>query len=180
MKSSSRYLPLVAVLAAMSLLLELYVHFPVLPAADFLLYSPGDVPIILAAIMIGPTAGLACAFVNATLFVLLTGQGGPWGGLMHFISSGGMAFVIGLLAKKSDNKWPAMIAGVATRVGLMIPLNMLITPIYTGAPLSVIMKMIVPAIIPFNIIHGGLNTVLSSLVLKALPASVIAQIKGRA
>ena len=99
---------------------------------------------------------------------------------MHFISSGGMAFVIGLLAKKSDNKWPAMIAGVATRVGLMIPLNMLITPIYTGAPLSVIMKMIVPAIIPFNIIHGGLNTVLSSLVLKALPASVIAQIKGRA
>ncbi len=166
-------LPLVAILAAMSLLLELYVHFPVLPAASFLLYSPGDVPIILAAILVNPLAGVACAFVNATLFVLLTGQGGPWGALMHFISSGGMALVIGLLRRKTGKTWPVMCAGVATRVALMVPLNMLITPIYMGVPLHVVTGMIVPVIIPFNIIHGGLNTVLCYFLLRALPTHLL-------
>ncbi len=175
-RSNPRRLPLVAVLAAMSLVLELYVHFPVLPSADFLLYSPGDLPIILAAILIGPSAGAASAFVNATLFVLLTGKGGPWGGLMHFISSGGMALVIGLIARRSDKKWVAMMAGIATRVILMVPLNMLITPIYTGAPLPVVMKMIVPVIIPFNIIHAGLNTTLCYFVMKVLPSSILTRI----
>ncbi|MGI6642606.1 MAG: ECF transporter S component [Bacillota bacterium] len=175
--SDLKRLALVGVLAAMSLVLELFVHFPLLPSADFLLYSPGDVPIILAAVLIGPAAGLTAAFINASLFVLLTGKGGPWGALMHFASSGGMALVIGWVSRKTDKRWIPMIAGVATRVILMVPLNMLITPIYTGASSSVVMKMIVPAIIPFNFIHAGINTILSCIVMKVLPSKVLDQFR---
>lgn len=176
-----RYAPLVlgGILAGMSLVLELFVHFPVLAAAPFLLYSPGDLPIIVAAVVVGPFAGVAAAFINATLFVVFTGQGGPWGAFMHFIASGGMAMVIGFLWKKTGKLHLAMLAGILTRAALMIPLNLLVTPIYTGAPRAVVMNMIVPVIIPFNLVHAGLNTVLSYALLRALPERLIAGLGTR-
>lgn len=170
-------LPLLGILTAMSLVLELLVHFPVLAAAPYLLYSPGDVPIILASVIVGPAAGVAAAFGNATLFVLLTGQGGPWGGLMHFISSGGMAFVIGWITKKTGRTHVAMLAGVLTRIALMVPFNLLITPIYTGLSRSEVATMIIPVIVPFNIIHAGLNTVLSLALLKTLPTKLMGRLR---
>ncbi len=176
-----KHLPLVlsGILAGMSLVLEVFVHFPVLAAAPFLLYSPGDLPIIVAAVVVGPLAGVAAALVNATLFVVLTGQGGPWGALMHFIASGGMAWVIGYLWRKSGKLHLSMVAGILTRVALMVPLNLVITPIYTGAPRAVVMGMIVPVIIPFNLIHAGLNTVVSYALIKGLPQRVTAALGGR-
>jgi len=176
-----KHLPLVltGILAGMSLILEIFVHFPILSAAPFLLYSPGDLPIIVASVVVGPIAGAAAAFVNATLFVVFTGQGGPWGAFMHFVASGGMAMVIGCLAKKTGMLHFSMLAGILTRVALMVPLNMVVTPIYTGAPRAVVMKMIVPVIVPFNLIHAGINTVVSYAVLKGLPRRVTAAITGR-
>lgn len=162
-------LPLVGILAAMSLCLEIFVHFPVLAAAPYLLYSPGDLPIIIAAIVVGPSAGVATAFVNAAVFSLLMGKGGPWGMLMHFIASGGMAFVIGLSYSRSKKLGPALSLGVLTRMALMAPLNILITPLYTGATTQQVMKLIVPVIIPFNLIHGGINSALTFVLMKAAP-----------
>ena len=176
-----RHLPLVltGILAAMSLMLEIFVHFPILPGAEFLLYSPGDLPIIVASVVVGPVAGALAALINSVLFVALTGQGGPWGAFMHFVASGGMALVIGYLAKKTGKLHVSMLAGIATRVALMVPLNLLVTPIYTGAPRAVVMGMIVPIIIPFNLIHAGINTALSFAVLKGFPKKPLAGIGGR-
>jgi riboflavin transporter FmnP len=120
----------------------------------------------VASVVVGPVAGALAALINSVLFVALTGQGGPWGAFMHFVASGGMALVIGYLAKKTGKLHVSMLAGIATRVALMVPLNLLVTPIYTGAPRAVVMGMIVPIIIPFNLIHAGINTALSFAVLK--------------
>ena len=106
-------------------------HFPVLPAAPYLLYSPGDLPIIIAALVFGPIPGVLTALVNSALFVLLTGEGGPWGALMHFIASGGMAAVIGMMENRFGKTHFSLLSGVATRIALMIPANFLVTPIYT-------------------------------------------------
>ena len=180
MNRRSHPLVLTGILAGMSLALELFVHFPVLPAARFLLYSPGDLPIIVASVLVGPLSGVAAAFINATLFVVFTGEGGPWGAFMHFVASGGMALIIGYLAKKTGALHFSMLAGILTRVALMVPLNLVVTPIYMGVPRAVVAQMIVPVIIPFNLIHAGLNTVLSYAVLKALPGKAAAAAGSRA
>lgn len=164
-----------AILAAMSLVLEVFVHFPVLPQAPYLLYSPGDLPIIAAAMLYGPLSGLAAAFVNATLFVVLTGQGGPWGALMHFVASGGMAMAIGLVSSRKNTSLYIVPVGVATRVALMIPLNLVVTPIYTGLPPHVVRSMIVPVVIPFNVIHAGINTVVAWALFRTLPHAALAK-----
>ena len=168
-----KHLPLVltGILAGMSLALEVFVHFPILPAAPFLLYSPGDLPIIVASV--------AVALVNSVLFAMLTGEGGPWGAIMHFVASGGMALVIGYLAKRTGKLHIPMLAGVLTRVLLMIPLNLLITPIYTGTPRNIVAGMIVPVIVPFNLIHAGINTIISYALVKLLPKRTLASVGAR-
>lgn len=166
-----------SLLSAISLILEIYVHFPVLPAAPFLLYSPGDLPIIVASLILGPISGVFAAFVNATLFAVITGQGGPWGAFMHFIASGGMTAVIGLIAKKKGNLLTAFASGILTRVALMVPLNLVVTPIFMGVPRSVVVQMILPVIVPFNLIHAGVNSLLAYPVIKALSKRVTTNFK---
>ncbi len=168
-----RNMTLVGILSAISLALELLIHFPVLAQAPYLLVSPGDLPMFIAAMVIEPLAGVVCAFINATLFVVLTGQGGPWGALMHFIASGAMAFIIGRIYKNTGKTLPALGAGILTRIALMVPLNLAITPLYTGMPREAVMKMIVPVVIPFNTIHALFNATLCYIVLKALPEKVV-------
>ncbi|MGI6628218.1 MAG: ECF transporter S component [Bacillota bacterium] len=168
-----------AILAAMSLVLELYVHFPILPAAPYLLYSPGDLPIIIGALVFGPIPGVLSALVNSVLFLLLTGEGGPWGALMHFVASGGMAAVIGTMEKRSGKTHLSLLSGIVTRIALMIPANLVVTPIYTGLSVSVIAKLIVPVIIPFNILHAGINCALAYPLLSALPKTITQRFRTR-
>jgi riboflavin transporter FmnP len=162
----------------MSLVFELTLAFPY-PPATFLELAPGDVPTVVAAVLIGPLSGGVCALVNAVLYAAVTGRGGPWGILMHFIASGGMAVVIGILAKRTRNLHVPMIAGILTRVALMVPFNMLVTPIYLGVPRPTVLSMIVPVIVPFNLAHAGLNTLASYVVLRALPEKATAGIRGQ-
>jgi riboflavin transporter FmnP len=175
-----KYLPLVltAVLAAMSFVFELTLAFS-FPPAPFLKLAPGDVPTIVAAVLLGPFSGAACALVNSVLFAAVTGEGGPWGILMHFIASGGMAVVIGVLARKTRHLHLPMVAGIITRVALMVPFNLLVTPIYMGVSRQTVLAMIVPVIVPFNLAHAGLNTLVSYAVLRALPDKAAAGVRGR-
>jgi len=170
LNSPTSRIVLTGLMAALALLLELFVHFPMF--AEYLLYSPGDVPVIVASAVLGPAAGVMAAFIKAALFVILTGKGGPLGGLMHFVASGGMVLVLGLLTRKTKTPtWVLVPAAIVTRVALMIPMNLLITPIYTGLPALLIAKTLVPVVIPFNTVHAGINTGLSLIVLKILPES---------
>jgi hypothetical protein len=61
----------------------------------------------------------------------------------------------------------------------MVPFNLLVTPIYLGVPRQTVLSMIVPVIVPFNVAHAGLNTVVAYIVLRALPEKVAAGIKGQ-
>ncbi|MGQ9748042.1 MAG: ECF transporter S component, partial [Candidatus Caldatribacteriaceae bacterium] len=45
-------------LGGLSLVLSLLVHFPLIPQAPFLLYDPGDVPILVASFKFGPGLGI--------------------------------------------------------------------------------------------------------------------------
>lgn len=171
LNSPANRIVLTGLMAALALLLELFVHIPMF--AEYLLYSPGDVPVIVTSVVLGPAAGVMAAFAKAALFVILTGKGGPLGGLMHFVASGGMVLVLGLLTRKiKAATWVLVPAAIVTRVALMIPMNLLITPIYTGLPVSLVAKTLVPVVIPFNTVHAGINTVLSLIVLKILPENL--------
>lgn len=54
---------------------------------------------------------------------------------------------------------------------VMIPLNLIFTGIFMGTGVEMVVKMLIPAIIPFNLIKAGLNSVLTFLLF--IPVSKI-------
>jgi len=160
------------VFAAFSIALELFIHFPIIPAAPFLLYAPGDLPMLFAAIIISPIAGLLVAATTSILFVIITGQGGPWGMLMHFLASGLFVIVASYVFNtfKKKNKTDiylliaALVIGTLSRAAIMIPANLLITPIYLKVKVEIVRNMLLPAIIPFNLIYGSINTAVFAII----------------
>ena len=161
-----------AMFAALSIVLVAFIHFPFpfLPGAQFLEYDPADVPILIGTFAFGPLAGLLLTLVVSVVQGITVSAGsGPWGILMHFVATGSMAAVAGFIYRKFHSMRGAIAAlgfGALTMTVVMIPLNLLITPIYTGASVQVVAGMLLPAIIPFNLIKSVVNCVITFIVYK--------------
>lgn len=161
-----------AMFAALSIVLVSFIHFPFpfLPGAQFLEYDPADVPILIGTFAFGPAAGLLLTLVVSIVQGITVSAGsGPWGILMHFVATGSMAAVAGLVYKKFHSFKGAIAAlgfGALTMTVVMIPLNLIITPIYTGASVQFVAGMLLPAIIPFNLIKSVVNCIITFIVYK--------------
>ena len=59
-----------------------------------------------------------------------------------------------------------LIAGVLCMTAIMILWNWLITPLYMKVPRDVVVKMLIPTFLPFNLVKGGINASLAMLLYK--------------
>ncbi|MDD4029291.1 MAG: ECF transporter S component [Caldisericia bacterium] len=166
MKKSVQLFSVIGVLISLSVVFELLIAFPILPNASFLLYSPGDLPLLFIGYFFGPFFGILGSAIKSILFILFRPDGnGLWGMVMHFLASSTFVLVFSGIArrKQKGSIWIGLILGTLARAGMMIPANILITPIYLNVPVEVVKKMLLPAIIPFNIFHSGINSILFTL-----------------
>ena len=165
-----QWLVKMALLTALSLVLMYVVRFPIFPAAAYLEYDMADVPILIGTFMYGPGAGLLLTGVVSLLqWLLVSPQSGWVGGLMHFLATGGFVLVAGFLYQHKHTRKGAVLSlllGTLTMTALMVPLNLWLTVHYNGAPLEAVQAMIWPIIIPFNLIKGGVNAIVTFLVYK--------------
>ena len=70
--------------------------------------------------------------------------------------SGNIALIVGLLIS------------CVLAVGTAMVMNYFVTPIYTGAPVQAIVSMMIPILLPFNILKTLLNSILGGLLMKSL------------
>ena len=168
---SVRYISHYSIFIALSVVTGYLIHFPILPQAPFLLYDPGHVFLLIAAFKFGPRAGIMMTLVYAALFALITGQGGPYGALMNFISTSAFVLVSSWIYLKKHNRIGAIIGlalGTLAMTAIMIPANLVITPLYLGVDRAVVMQLLLPAIIPFNVFKGIISSILTLLVYKKI------------
>lgn len=156
---------LVSILTALSIILSITIYFPILPQAPYLLYDPGDIPLLLISIKIGIVDSLLSTLVVSILMALFTGQGGPIGALMHSLASGTLVTVTGIIYRKTKNLIISLILGTLSMAGVMVIANIIFTPIYLGVPRSTIYPLLLPVIVPFNIIKAGLNSLITYILL---------------
>lgn len=153
-----------AFLAAIGFVLMLF-QTPIIPEANFLLYDAGDVAVLLSGIMYGPFVGFLSVVVKNLLYFITKGAGGPIGILMNTIAAGTFVVVPSLILKyKRDFLIPALLAGIAGKTLIMIPANLIFTPIYTGLPVEKVWELVKIAVTPFNIAQGGINTLIFLLI----------------
>lgn len=160
------------VLAALSIVLLLVTRFPIIPAAPYLKYEAADVPILVGAFMFGPLSGLVITFVVALIQALTLDVDSGWVGFaMHFIATGTLVTVAGFIYHRFHTLKGAIIglvAGSLSMTLIMIPANLFFTVKFYGVPFDAVKGLLIPAIIPFNLIKSFANSLIVMLVYKSL------------
>lgn len=173
---SVKQLTQMSMLIAISIVLTLLFRFPIIPAAPFLEYTPGDIPLFMSAFLYGPAAGLILAVATAIIQgVTVSAHSGPIGIIMNIFSTGSFVLAAGLIYRKNKNAKgaiAAVIVGVAAVCISMIGFNLIFTPIFMGVPRDVVVGMILPAFLPFNLIRAGANAVVALVAWRTI-ASII-------
>ena len=136
---------------------------------SFLTFDLKNTVLAVGALIFGPVSGIVTSLVVSFFEMITVSDTAIWGALMNFLSSAIYVATAGLIYKYKRTMSGAIIAlSVASIVATvaMIPLNLIITPIYTGMPTSAIAKMILPLLLPFNAIKSVLCSAVTLLIYK--------------
>lgn len=172
-KFDTRKMVTMGMLSAIGIVLVAIFEFPLIPAAPFLKYDPADIPILIGTLIYGPGAGLIMTVIVSFIqSFMLHGSGGIIGFVMHVIATGAMTLVVGVLYRRSGKTISScavsLLAGVLTMTLAMTGMNLVLTPIFMGTGIDTVIKMLVPAIIPFNLIKAGLNCIATFLLYRVV------------
>lgn len=171
-KNSVKLLVTTAMMSALATVLMLVVRFSLLPGAKFLEYDMGDIPVILSTLFLGlPYGSFVLVFVSLIQSLTVSAASSWQGFIMHVISTGCYIVILKLFMRKKDDM-KHLLAGVLTATAgltlIMIPLNLIFTPLYLHTTVEAVAELLIPAIIPFNFIKGVINSILTFVIYKPL------------
>lgn len=174
MTDKTRQLTVLAMLTAMAYVVGLY-RVSFVGAAPFLTYDAKDVVIVLAGLMFGPIPALLMSVVVAFLEMVTHSATGYWGFLMNALASAAFACPVAVIYQRSRSMKGAILGifvGIVTATGVMLLWNYLVVPLYTGWPREIVVSLLLPAFLPFNLIKTTLNGALVLLVYKPITTAL--------
>ena len=175
MKSSIKTIVTAGLFAAISIVLMVLIRIP-FPPAPFLEYDPADIPIIIASFLLGPYWGVGIALaVSVIQGFTLSASSGVIGAVMHFAAAGSFALITGIVYRKNPTtkgSLLALILGSAAHTVLMAAMNLLLTPVFMKTPSEAVLEMMIPIILPYNIIKVVVNSIVVFLLFKAVEKAV--------
>ena len=178
-KIDTKKLTTIGVLAACSIVLVAFIHFPIFPAVSFLEYDPADIPILIGTFLFGPVWGFVLTvLVSVIQGMTVSAHSGVYGIVMHTIATGAFTLVAGTIYKRKKTKKGALIAivcGIIAMVAVMYPANLALTPIYLNAMVGLeleaakgMVNSLMPFILLFNLVKAGINGVVTYIVYKRI------------
>ncbi len=160
----------IAVLGAVAFAF-MYMEFPIPPFPPFLKYDPSEAPALIATFALGPTAGISVEVLKALLIQLLRSGtvGGPFGIFMNLLAGVtlvGVAGVYYLVEHTKPGAIKSLVFGVLAMTGVMILANIALTPIFFGIPRAQVVTLVLPALLPFNLLKGTMTSLATYFVYK--------------
>lgn len=166
---SSQRIALAALLCAACALSTLMLEFPIMPGITWLKYDPASAIALVVGLIFDPMMALIVSCVP--YLVHLTTATGFFGALMAVVACVSLVMPSCLIYKHMHTRTGlilAIVVGNVVCLAACLAANIIITPIYTGAPLEAVMGMMLPVLIPFNIIKLIINDVLAIMLVKPL------------
>ena len=153
---STKQLVTMALMCAIGVLLS-FIEFPLLPGVTWLKFDASNMPAMVSGFAFGPGAGVVTCFVLPAAIIY-----------------------------KKKRTYPAAIGGlvlsiIAAMAGAVVG-NLIVTPMWLGVPFEAVTAMIIPILIPFNLLKGLLNAVLTLVIYKSISNLITPkkdQTKGR-
>ena len=137
----------------------------------FLKYDPKDVVITIGGFIFGPMTSFLISLIVSLIEMVTVSETGPIGCIMNILSTCCFACTAAFIYKKQHTMKGAitgLVAGCLLTTAVMLLWNYLITPIYMGYPREAVAELLLPAFLPFNLLKGGLNTVITLLIYKPI------------
>lgn len=160
-----RELVTLAIFCAMGMALS-FIQIPIFPPAPWLQYDPSGIVTLSVALMFGPGAGLVVQVVSWLPKLIMS----PLGTLLTLVAMAGMVLVVGLIYRKAHSLLGAVVSlvtGAVVFIVLALAMNFVITPIYTpGVTVEAVAAMVLPIILPFNLIKCVINVAATLLIYK--------------
>ncbi len=160
-----------AMFCAAAFIMVSLIRIPLIPAVPFLHYEPKDIIIVIAGFIYGPMSAFSISAIVSLIELFTISETGIIGFIMNVISSCSFACVAAFIYKRFRTMKGAIAGlsfGVIFMVAAMLLWNYLITPLYMHIPRSEIVKLLIPAFLPFNLIKGMLNMAFTLLIYKPL------------
>jgi riboflavin transporter FmnP len=142
----------------------------------FLTYDPKDVVILMGGFMFGPLSALLMSVVVALLEMSTISVTGLYGALMNALSSASFTCTAAFIYSKKRDLFGAIVglaAGCIVAVVTMLAANYFIVPLYApNVTREGVLTIMIPVLLPFNLIKTGLNSVLAVLVYKKVSSAL--------
>ena len=168
MNSKTRKITTVGMLCALAYVVVVVGRIPLVL---FLKYDPKDVIIAIGGLIFGPLTSFLASLIVSFVEMITISDNGVIGFIMNIISSCSFACTAAFIYQKRRKLSGAIIGllcGWGTMIIVMMLWNYLVTPIYMGYPREAVVKLLLPAFLPFNLIKGGLNAAITMLLYKPI------------
>lgn len=157
------------ILCAMAMVVNLLIRFPMIPSVPWLCYDPKDIVIVIGGFIYGPMTSFAMSAVCSVLEMYRGGT--PLDIVMNIISTCSFACLAAYIYKRNHTKKGALIGllcGVIATTVCMTIWNIIVTPVYFGIPRQEVINLLLPGIIPFNLLKSGLNAAITLMLYKSI------------
>lgn len=172
MQTQTRKLARIAMLSAIA-----YVVVAVgrIPVVLFLKYDPKDVIIAVGGFLYGPLSAFLISVTVSFAEMVTISDTGLIGAVMNVIATCAFACTAAVIYKKNRTIKGAaagLLVGWLFMTVIMLLWNYLITPFYMGQPREAVAALLIPAILPFNLLKGGLNAGITMLLYKPITTAL--------
>lgn len=165
---STRQLVTMALMCAIGALLS-FIELPLLPGVTWLKFDASNMPAMVAGFAYGPAGGVAVGIVTAIIHGLLMAD--FTGALMNILVVTCFVLPASLIYKKKRTFGFAvlglLLSVIAGTIGAVVG-NLILTPSWLGVPFDAVVSLIIPVIVPFNLLKGLLNSVITLIIYKSI------------
>lgn len=160
---------ILGLITAMAYVVTLVCRLPILPAVPFLDLEFKSAIILIGGLIFGPLSAFATTVAVCVIEMLTISSTGVIGCVMNILSTVCLVCPASFIYKRKRTMSGAVMGlsiGIALMTLAMVLWNYLFTPIYMGVPREIIVDLLLPAFVPFNLIKGALNGSVTLLLYK--------------
>lgn len=163
---STRRIAVYALFVALSMAVS-FIEFPLIPGVPWLKYDPSGIVSLVAGFAYGPAAAVIVSVLGFVPHLFAD----PWGTLMAVGVALAMSVPAALVYRRMRTRRGALIGivvGAVVALAVAIVGNLLITPIYAAMSVQEVAALIVPALLPFNLVKFAIHGVVTFLIYKPI------------
>lgn len=170
MKINTKRMTTTGILCAFAYIAML-ISKPIPEVAGFLQFDVKDVIIVTGGFILGPLNAFVISLIVSTLELFSVSDTGIIGLIMNVISTSAFCCTASFVYKYLRTFKGAILSlvlGTVTMAGVMILWNYFITPVYMKVPREVVVSMLLPVFLPFNLLKGLINSGLTMVLYRPL------------